>query len=514
MTTPEVIDIGVSKLDSIDIGGSMPLPGSSSISGPSQKSVNFGGGIDMLMNTKKKTTGASPKSDINIDDLNKLEDELNNLSEPGASGGGGMGSGITSLPPPPSTNSGTGNAFIKPFDVSLPTDEKDNAAPTIKLNVDDSLGKSTSTEEKKDATWDGFKKFNDIPVDPTVTVKKDPPMTKEQLLREKFKYMKKLERLSKKGANVSKRYTMDDSLDEMKGEYEDIMAEKEKSNSMKFQANILLTCVSALEFLNNKVDPFDLKLDGWSESVEENIEEYDEIFAELHEKYKTKAKMAPELKLLFQLGGSAAMLHMTNSMFKSAMPGMDDIMRQNPELMAQFNKAAMNSMAQQNPGFGGFMGNIMGGGGGNTMPPQGAPAGPRQPDMTAKHRPEIIPPGPSNRPDIGMSRGVPNFGDAVNMEDNFGSMAPQTPRQPPRQSTLPDMKGPSDISDLLSGLKTKRININQEGNGKGRKSKNGGGGGSTISIDELKAISKDADNVPRKSKRRPRSERNTVSLDI
>ena len=80
------------------------------------------------------------------------------------------------------------------------------------------------------------------------------------------------------------------------------------------------------------------------------------------EKYGGKAKMAPEIKLLFMLGGSAAMLHMTNTMFKSSMPGMDDIMRQNPELMQQFQTAAMNSMNQNNPGFGQFMGGVMGGG--------------------------------------------------------------------------------------------------------------------------------------------------------
>jgi len=31
----------------------------------------------------------------------------------------------------------------------------------------------------------------------------------------------------------------------------------------------------------------------------------DDIFGELHEKYKSKAKMELELKLLFQLGGSS-----------------------------------------------------------------------------------------------------------------------------------------------------------------------------------------------------------------
>ena len=39
---------------------------------------------------------------------------------------------------------------------------------------------------------------------------------------------------------------------------------------------------------------------------------------ELHEKYKERAKMAPELKLIFMMGGSAFMFHITNSMFKNS----------------------------------------------------------------------------------------------------------------------------------------------------------------------------------------------------
>ena len=90
---------------------------------------------------------------------------------------------------------------------------------------------------------------------------------------------------------------------------------------------------------------------------------------ELHEKYKSKAKMAPELKLLFQLGGSGIMVHMTNTMFKSSMPGMDDIMKQNPELMQQFTQAAVNTMGESNPGFGNFMNSFMPGSAGGAAPP-------------------------------------------------------------------------------------------------------------------------------------------------
>ena len=43
---------------------------------------------------------------------------------------------------------------------------------------------------------------------------------------------------------------------------------------------MLIAFVTAIEFLNNRFDPFDVKLDGWSESVHEGINDYDDIFEE------------------------------------------------------------------------------------------------------------------------------------------------------------------------------------------------------------------------------------------
>ena len=69
--------------------------------------------------------------------------------------------------------------------------------------------------------------------------------------------------------------------------------------------------------------------------------------------------MAPELKLLFMVGGSAFMFHLTNTMFKSQLPGMGDIMKQNPELMKQFASAAMNSMSNEGNSAATFFNNQM-----------------------------------------------------------------------------------------------------------------------------------------------------------
>ena len=54
--------------------------------------------------------------------------------------------------------------------------------------------------------------------------------------------------------------------------------------------------------------------------------------------------MAPEIKLLMMVGGSAFMFHLSNTLFKSKMPGLDEILKQNPDLMKNVQTAAMNTM--------------------------------------------------------------------------------------------------------------------------------------------------------------------------
>ena len=449
------------------------------------KSSNFGGGLELLMNDKIKDT-KRPSSDIELDDLNNLENELNDL--------------VDDIPS--SSFKPSSDFFNKP---SVSFDE----GPSIKLegHSDTSLGRSTSQTENDNKTWDGYGKFNNIPLNPDKAVPLEPKMSKEELLREKFKYLRKLEAFEKKGVELSKKYNMESSLQEMMGEYETIMDEKSKQNSVKFQGNMLMAAINGIEFLNGKFDPFDIKLDGWSEQIQENITDYDEIFGELHEKYKSKASMAPELKLLFQLGGSAMMVHMTNTMFKSAMPGMDDILRQNPDLMRSFQNAAVNSMAQTSPGFSGFMSNMM-----NPDPRPSQGMGP--PPPLATQGPNAVPPpisrpGNNNfaRPDLNMGRS--NFvDDGISLRENF-ERTDATRKERSSKGSRPEMKGPSDISDILSGLKTKTINI-QEPTQLQPQSTNDN---STISISDLKELQAEG-NMPKRSGRRKKSASNTVSLDI
>lgn len=166
-------------------------------------------------------------------------------------------------------------------------------------------------------------------------------------MQEKKEILYQMNRLEAKGYPLPRKFSMQSDLEEMRSEYHRILREKEIDASVRFQRKMLMAMVTGVEFLNTRFDPFDIKLDGWSEQVHENITDYDDIFEELHEKYKSSGKkMAPELRLLMSLSGSAFMFHLTNSMFKqSSLPGVEQVLRNDPDLMKQFQSAAMQQMA-------------------------------------------------------------------------------------------------------------------------------------------------------------------------
>jgi hypothetical protein len=217
------------------------------------------------------------------------------------------------------------------------------------------LGTASARAANTASTWDGFETIRPSSGGAPPAASAVPVASKAEVLKEKFGYLRKLEAMEKQGVKISRRYTMESSLDEMKGEFDMIADEREKASAVRFQAKMVMAGITGIEFLNSRFDPFDVRLDGWGETAQENISDFDDVFGELHEKYKSKARIAPELKLLFMLGGSAVMAHMSNTMLKSAVPGVQDLLRDNPDLMRQFNNAAAASMAKEQPGLHGFV---------------------------------------------------------------------------------------------------------------------------------------------------------------
>jgi hypothetical protein len=213
----QVIDIGaVSDGPALTLNKSepeSPKPIEVSVDKPSvnKPSVNFGGGIEFLMNDKLKTDNKQ-KADIDLGDINELESELNNLTEDISIQKSSSLENIK-INDGPSVTSNS----VKFEDLG----SKDTEIPSISTPMAKATA-SQSKDEESNKTWDGFGKFNNIPLDPDKQVPAKPKLTHEELLREKFKALRKLEALEKKGVKLSKRYTMESSLEEMQGEYEHI----------------------------------------------------------------------------------------------------------------------------------------------------------------------------------------------------------------------------------------------------------------------------------------------------
>jgi hypothetical protein len=113
---------------------------------------------------------------------------------------------------------------------------------------------------------------------------------------------------------------------------------------------------------------------------------------------------------------------------------------------------------------------------------------------------------PSNRPDINASRGTMFQEKGVDLNNGMASV-----NEPPKPKPVarPEMKGPqtSEIDDILSGLKTRTVDIRKDANTVSNDND------SMISASSLKDIQNP--NVPHKSNRkRNKSDKNVISLDI
>lgn len=171
-----------------------------------------------------------------------------------------------------------------------------------------------------------------------------------ELRMKKIELLRKLSEIKAKGFDLSKNYDFNSSIEEMEYEYELLKSFANKRNGVKLYKNILLNSVSAIEFLNDKYDPFDFKLTGWSEHMSVEVDSYDDVIEEIYEKYKGSGKkMAPEIKLLLLIVASGSAFHFSKSTFKN-LPGVDKVLQNNPDLIAKMmnpKKQSSQFMSQQ-----------------------------------------------------------------------------------------------------------------------------------------------------------------------
>jgi len=531
-------------MESIELGLSDLEPISMNISDNKSSSVNFGPGVELLMNNSKRNS--SNNVNIDLGELDNLEKELNELS-----GASSASTGTTK-----NLNNLAGFASNL-FGFDTPADGGIKNEFSSDKN-DSNLGQATKEAVGNTKTWDGFSKMNDIPATEMPSAK----MTDREKRRKKKMMIKKLEEWYEKGLikNIS-HFNNDSVYEEVEDEYEGALEDKRKKDSTKLMGWWFMTFVNSVEYANAAFNPFDINLDGWGEQISEDIDSYDEIFSELHEKYKG-GKLSPELSLLLRLGFSAAVVNFTNKALSTATPGFNDVIRQSPELMRMFTNATVSSMSQQSPGFA-FASNLM-----NNPDQINSAFGPPPAPVETKNQPPPSRPGAmqftsasaSNsrtnvnpRQDINAARGTMFREQGVEVNNNYVEINKQErsartsapPTQTPMASSnslpnslpnaffgqspgptminpenntnmvqRPEMRGPqnSDIDNILSGLKPKTVTLSSPA--PAAQPMSAMEDDSMISISSLKDLQNT--NMPRRSggRRKNRSDKNTVSLDL
>jgi Family of unknown function (DUF5767) len=367
--------------------------------------------IDDIISLDITELGNDSNSTRNLD-MNLLANQQRVSSSPKSNGGvsatpyssSGPTFEINNPPPVPASSLGSGIEFINIEDTQK----------TVSVNTPSFSGTDTIQINRSNDVQ--VENLNDLPLSSEPGPVSVPRLSPEQEATEKAALLNKLRRLQTKGVEGAK-MNMTNSLDEIKAEYTRLSDSAGLEKSIKFQRQMLVTAVTGLEFLNQRFNPVDVNLEGWSESVNENQDDFDEIFEELYDKYKDRSKVAPEVRLVMTLGMSAAMCHITNTFFKSKMPGMDDILKRNPDLARQFAQAAASQAV--GPGFANFMS-------------MGQPGGGRE---------------AAARGD-GEGRGPEPFG------GSGGANMGWTPDEQPSsaQTARREMKGPSGVEDILKAF--------------------------------------------------------------
>lgn len=174
-------------------------------------------------------------------------------------------------------------------------------------------------------------------------------MTPAELQMTKIKELIKLTRLVKRGYESNRLYTIIDKLEDIQNERQRLEELSNLDAGVKFQKNSTLMLASFIEMVNNYYNPCDLQLNGWSDTLHDNMDSFEPIFEELYEKYKEQVQLAPEIKLLLLFFGSAISYHLTNLVIKKAensLPGFGNVMQHNPELKKQYVNASTNMLAR------------------------------------------------------------------------------------------------------------------------------------------------------------------------
>lgn len=161
-------------------------------------------------------------------------------------------------------------------------------------------------------------------------------MSFEEMQTKKAYYLGEIERLVKNGVKPLVHLDMSNELNEISGEYHRMKHYYETEVGIRRMRSMLVYSVNFLETFDNNYNLIG-DLDGFSVHTTANINEYDDIFAELYNKYKDKVSMGPELRFLFAFGGSLAQFKAQKKLSNVMLEEQNRVLREKLNAMNQQN---------------------------------------------------------------------------------------------------------------------------------------------------------------------------------
>ncbi len=131
---------------------------------------------------------------------------------------------------------------------------------------------------------------------------------------EKQGYLIELTNLKQKGAQLSRDFTMRDSLTELEFEVQKQNNNITTRNTVNFMRDTLRIVINGIEIGNNRFGPF-LSIDGWAESVTQDMRKYEHALERIYKRYWRKTQMSPVMELGWLLIGSMVAWHFKSKFF-------------------------------------------------------------------------------------------------------------------------------------------------------------------------------------------------------
>lgn len=163
--------------------------------------------------------------------------------------------------------------------------------------------------------------------------------------------MKLADLVKRNGIQITTDYTMDSDYYEIKREYDYHIRVRSKKRAISTIYSGMICGAKAIEFLNNKFDPFGVNLNGFTLNLEASREEMLDVLTELYDKYfgVSGGEISPEMQLMLIIIKAMIMTMVTNyaSSYMSSLFDKPSLSKE--ELKKQFAKQQSQPQVQQQP---------------------------------------------------------------------------------------------------------------------------------------------------------------------